>query len=83
MVKPDTIVKYCDTVDAQINTLKLAEDEIPEECINCILDDILSNREPNVKKFWLDLYKEGTMSLHCKLTGKKYVVNEEFFKKIK
>jgi hypothetical protein len=83
MIKPENIVKYCDLKDAHINTSNLKPGEIPRECINCILDDILNTPKGITREGWVNLYKEGFMGLHCRLTGKKYIVNEEFLNTIR
>jgi hypothetical protein len=53
-----------------------------EECINCILDDILSVQQGELRDFWIGLYKEGLMKLNCSKTRKSYIISKEFFDRI-
>ncbi len=53
-----------------------------EECINCILDDILDCKEGETRDGWISLYRQGLMGLNCARTGKSYLINKEFFDKI-
>lgn len=58
-------------------------DEQPDEdCINCILDDILATPEGEIRDLWIAIYREGRMSLNCARTGKSYMINAEFFNTI-
>ncbi len=58
-------------------------DEQPdEECINCILDDILNTPEGETRDAWIAFYTEGRMMLNCARTGKSYIVTKEFFNNI-
>ncbi|QEK52824.1 hypothetical protein FYC62_14990 [Pedobacter aquae] len=80
-MKPVQIFKYCEQEDYKLpDTADI--DVIPLECINCILDDILSTSE-NIRKDWIKLYKDGNMQLQCRLTGKKHLITKEFFDKVK
>nr|WP_294896760.1 hypothetical protein [uncultured Pedobacter sp.] len=75
------IVKYCEQEDYKLPQTA-DTDQIPLECINCILDDILSVDE-RIRKDWIKLYEDGNMGLHCSLTGKKHLITKEFFDKVK
>lgn len=58
-------------------------DEQPDEnCIDCILDDILSTEEGETRDAWIAIYREGRMMLNCARTGKCYLINKEFFDSI-
>ncbi len=60
-----------------------ASNEDPDEdCINCILDDILNTPEGEIRDAWIDLYKKGLIQLNCARTGKSYMINKEFFNRI-
>lgn len=79
-MKPEQIVKYCEQEDYKLPDTT-DTDKIPLECINCILDDILSISE-EFRKGWIKLYEDGNMQLQCRLTGKKHLVTKEFFDKV-
>jgi len=53
-----------------------------EDCINCILDDILDTKEGETRDAWIELYRQGLMKLNCAKTGKSYMITQEFFDRI-
>ena len=80
-MKTVQIVKYCEQEDYKLPDTT-DTDKIPLECINCILDDILSTPE-HVRKSWIKLYEDGSMKLECSLTVKEHLITKEFFDKVK
>jgi hypothetical protein len=83
------IAKAISTSNRKCITLSNAELEFEptkenpdEECINCILDDILSVQEGELRDFWIGIYKKGLMGLNCSKTRKSYIITKEFFDKI-
>ncbi len=53
-----------------------------EECVNCILDDILNTPEGEMRDGWIKMYRNGLIKLECKRTRKSYIITKEFFDKI-
>ena len=53
-----------------------------EECINCILDDILNTPEGELRDGWIKMYRNGLIQLECKRTKKSYIITQDFFDKI-
>ncbi len=53
-----------------------------EDCINCILDDILNTPEGELRDGWIKMYRNGLIKLECKRTRKSYIITQEFFDKI-
>ncbi|GEM_PF-2414926 len=52
------------------------------DCINCILDDILSYPEGEERTLRISLYKAGLMELNCEKTGNRFQINHAFFEQI-
>ncbi len=74
--------KSCIKLETSYSEFIKSPDEPDENCINCILDDILSSPEGELRDVCIDLYKKGLMRLDCIRTGKSYMVTQEFFNRI-
>lgn len=74
--------RKCVTISDEKFEFEPTKENPDEECINCILDDILSVQEGELRDFWIGIYKKGQMGLNCSKTRKSYTITKEFFDKI-
>lgn len=74
--------KKCTDIVNNQKRFAFTKENPDEECINCILDDILSFKEERNWEALISLYREGKMMLKCARTGKSYIINKEFFNRI-
>ncbi len=74
--------KSCINLADEVFEFESTKENPDEECINCILDDILSVPEGEMRDFWIGIYREGRMKLECKRTMKSYIITQEFFDSI-
>jgi hypothetical protein len=77
-----TLNRKCVTLSNNEYDFEPTKENPDEECINCILDDILSVQEGELRDFWIGLYKKGLMKLNCSKTRKSYIITKEFFNRI-
>jgi hypothetical protein len=74
--------RKCVTLSNEEFEFEPTKENPDEECINCILDDILSKQEGEMRDFWIGIYEKGLMKLNCSKTRKSYIITKEFFDKI-
>jgi hypothetical protein len=77
-----TINRKCITLSNEEFKFEPTNENPDEDCINCILDDILSVPIGEMRDIWIGIYKEGMMKLNCSKTRKSYMITKEFFNKI-
>jgi len=74
--------KRCINIADDIFEFEPTKENPDEECINCILDDILNTPEGELRDGWIKMYRNGLIKLECKRTRKSYIITQEFFDKI-
>lgn len=74
--------KKCINLATSYSEYEPSNEEPDEDCINCILDDILNTKEGETRDAWIELYRKGLMLLNCSRTGKSYIINQDFFNRI-
>ena len=77
-----TLKKSCTELASTYTEFGKSEEDPDENCINCILDDILSMPEGELREASIELFRKGLMQLNCARTGKSYMVTQEFFNRI-
>jgi len=73
--------RICIKIIDNVSKFEFTLEEPDEECINCILDNILSIPEGELRDISIGLYKDGLMKLECRRTKKSYMITQNFFKK--
>ena len=74
--------KRCINIANDVFEFEPSKENPDEECVNCILDDILKTPEGEMRDGWIRMYRNGLIKLECKRTRKSYIITKEFFDKI-
>jgi len=77
-----TKIRSCINVANEVSKYEPSIESPDPECINCILDHILSIPEGELRDICIGLYRDGLMKLECRRTKKSYIITKAFFDSI-